>query len=92
MFELSILFMLALAGGAALFVAFVVAVALKLTFGLLKWILLPVLALLGLILLVTVGPVLLAVGAAVVAALLPLLVIGGLMALVWAGAHLVLLV
>ncbi|MGD2113929.1 MAG: hypothetical protein PVG07_02685 [Acidobacteriota bacterium] len=89
MFELSILLFFGLMAGAALFALFLVGAALKLTFGLLKWILVPVGALVGLVLLVTVGPVLLAVGAVLLCVVLPVVLLCGLL---WAGAHLVCLV
>jgi len=86
MIELSILLLLGLAAAMVLFVLFVVGATLKLTFGVLKLVLLPVMALVGLVLLVAAGPVLLAVGAVVFAVVLPILLLVG---MVWAGAHLV---
>ena len=89
MFELSILLFFGLMAAGALFVLFLVGAALKLTFGLLKWILVPVGVLVGLVLLLAVGPVLLAVGAVIFCLVLPVMLF---CCLLWAGAHLVCLV
>jgi hypothetical protein len=89
MFELLILLFFGLMAGAVLFTLLLVGAALKLTFGLLKWVLVPVGALVGLVLLVTVGPVLVGIGAVVFCLVLPVMLIGG---LIWAGAHLVCLI
>jgi len=76
-----------------LVVLLTVGLALKLTFGLLKWVLLPVAAVVGLVLLVTLGPVLLSVGAVVFVlfcvVVLPLMLLAGLAHLVFAGCHVV---
>jgi len=86
MIELPILFLLALVAVGFMVVFVLVGAAFKLTFGLLKLVLIPVGALVGLVLLAVAGPVMLAVGAAVFAVAIPVMVVVG---LVWAGAHLV---
>ena len=83
MIELAIAMTLAgLALGALLLVA-VVGFTLKLTVGLLKWILIPVFLVVGFVLLVTVGPVLLTLAAVLFTVFLPVLLLGG---LVWGVA------
>jgi len=94
MIELSILFLLGLFAVGLMVVFVLVGAAFKLTFGVLKLVLIPVGALVGLVLLAVVGPVLLAVVGPVLlavtvvffAVVVPVLVLAG---LVWAGAHLV---
>ena len=86
MIELSILFLLGLFAVGLMVVFVLVGAAFKLTFGVLKLVLIPVGALIGLVMLVVAGPVVLAVGAVVFAVVLPVLALAG---LVWAGAHLV---
>lgn len=58
---------------AGLLVLALVGAALKLTFGVLKWVLAPVAVLVGLVLLVVLGPVLLAVALACAVVALPVL-------------------
>ena len=89
MLELSILLFAGLLAGAVMLVLLAVGAVLKLTFGVLKWVLMPIFALVGLVLLVTVGPVLLVVGGLCFVLCLPLL---ALCCLVWAGASAICLI
>lgn len=84
MIELSILFVLGLVAVGLMVVLVLVGAAFKLTFGLLKLVLIPVGALVGLVLLAVAGPVMLAVGAVFFAVVVPVMVVVG---LIWAGVH-----
>lgn len=83
MFELAIVLTVGGVLFAGLLVLALVGAALKLTFGLLKWVLAPVAILVGLVLLVVLGPVLLVVALACAALALPVLAVCG---VCWAGA------
>lgn len=81
MFELAALFMIAAVLGTVLLGLLLVAGLVKLFFGVLEVAVLPVVALAGLVLLCFVGPILLAVGAAVIVPVLLVLAVLGLLIL-----------